>query len=213
MLSLYDRIAAGKTPDEENHGAYSEKLDAMRASLTALKAKNPQVVGWIYAENTGIDYPVLKGDDNDYYLRRALDGSHLVTGTIFADFRNTAPMAERNYIVYGHYMKDGSIFGCFEKYKNKSYYESHPVMYYFTPGGDYEIELFAGVLTSTSEFSYRTDMSDKRFAEMIDWAMEKSFFDSSVEVGPEDKIITLSTCSYEYENARCVLLGKLVLMN
>lgn len=175
----------------------------------SLKSYNPDVVGWIYCPDTEINYPVAQSDDNDYYLRRALDGSYLVTGTVFADYRNTEPLTERNYIVYGHYMKDGSIFGCFEKFENQSFYESHPVMYYFTPNQNYKIELFAGLLTNTEEFPYETDFSDGDFESLLIWAKDNSFFDSRIEAGIDDKIITLSTCSYEYENARTVLLGKL----
>lgn len=195
--------------NEETSAAQGEKLP-FAVDFDGLHKKNKDIVGWIYCEDTPINYPVVQSYDNDYYLRRDLEGNYLVTGTIFADYRNKKPQVDKNYIIYGHYMKNSSIFGCFEKYKEGEYYEKHPELLYFTPEGDYRIELFAGLITNTDEFPYKTDFSEEEFADFLKWAQEKSFIKTNVKVGAEDKIVTLSTCSYEYENARCVLLGKLV---
>lgn len=204
---------AGSGESESSPSADTTAKTPARAPFSVnfdkLLAFNPDVVGWLYCADTPLNYPVAQSDDNDYYLRRALDGSDLVTGTIFADCTCTAPMQDRNYILYGHYMRDGSIFGCFEKYYDQSYYEQHPVMYYYTPQGKYKIEIFAGLLTNTSEFPYRANFSDEDFEGFLGWARENSFIASDVAVGLEDKIISLSTCSYAYEEARTVILGRL----
>lgn len=195
-----------EAPAEES----TEEKKALPVSVDfeGLLQLNSDICGWIYCENTRISYPVVQSEDNDYYLRRGLDGKYLVTGTVFADYRNGKPCDTQNYIVYGHYMKDGSIFGCFEKYREREYYEAHPVMYYLTPNESYKVELFAGLLTDINTFPYKTDFGED-YGEFLKWTVENSFFSSDVSVSEDDRIMTLSTCSYEYENARCVLLGKL----
>ena len=171
----------------------------------ALKQENSDIVGWIYCPDTPINYPVVKGKDNNQYLRADVKGKYIVSGTIFADYRNNEVGKDKNYIVHGHNMKNATMFGTLVKYKEQSYYDAHPILYFLTPESNYIIELCAGTVVKDDADIYQTTPKENIVADIID----KSTFKSSVEITTEDNIITLSTCSYEFKNARYVLVGKL----
>lgn len=171
-----------------------------------LKQENSDIVGWIYCPDTPINYPVVKSNNNTQYIHADLKGKYLVSGTIFADYRNNEVGVDKNYIVYGHNMKNGTMFGTLVKYKEQSYYDAHPKLYFLTPKNNYIIELFAGTVVKHDADIYQTKLKSNTIADIID----KSTFNSSLEITTEDNIITLSTCSYEFNNARYVLIGKLI---
>lgn len=171
---------------------------------------NPDVVGWIYAEGTGIDYPAVQGRDNDYYLRRLFTGERNKLGSIFMDYRTSKDFSGKNTILYGHNMKDGSMFSSLTKYGNQNFYDKFPSMQLYTPAGDYEIELFAGFVVDGNYESVRFEFTDDNdFLSYIDTIRGESDFNSDINVSADDRIITLCTCSYEYDNARYTLFGKL----
>lgn len=175
-----------------------------------LLRKNSDVVGWLYCEDSVINYPVVQGDDNDEYLHKGLNGKYLRSGTLFVEAHNQRIGMDPNYIIYGHSMKNGSMFGMLLHYKKQSYYADHPVMYYLTPEGDYRIELFAGKVVKTTDPIYSVKDGSVEFYNHVQTLQEKSTFQSDVTISEQDTIVTLSTCSYEFDQARYVLLGKLV---
>lgn len=170
-----------------------------------LLAKYPDAVGWLYCEGTPINYPVMQSNDNNYYLRRLPDGTYNTAGSLFADYRCGAIGETSNYIIYGHNMKNGTMFSSLIKYKSQSYYDEHPVLYLFTPEGEYRIELIAGFVSKPTGEVYTTEQTYEQVLEYC----SKSTFVSNVSPGQEDVYITLSTCSYEYKNARYVVIGRL----
>ena len=121
-----------------------------------LLAQYPNAVGWLYCEGTTINYPVIQSDDNDYYLRRLPNGTHNTAGSLFADYRCGEIGETNNYIIYGHNMKNGTIFSSLTKYKSQSYYDEHPVLYFYTPVGDYKIELIGGFVSKPTGDVYNT---------------------------------------------------------
>lgn len=171
----------------------------------ALKKENSDIVGWIYCPDTPINYPIVKGKDNNQYLRTDLNGKYLVSGTLFADYRNGNIGDDRNYIVYGHNMKNSTMFGTLVKYKEQSYYDAHPILYFLTPNDNYVIELCAGAVVKRDSDIYITTPNENIVTDFI----AKSTFKSTVKIDKGESIITLSTCSYEFNNARYVLIGKL----
>lgn len=171
--------------------------------------ENCDVVGWLYCPDTVINYPIVQGDDNDYYLRRLLDGSDNIAGTLFIDTRNTGDFSDWNTVVYGHNMHNGTMFGTLTEYNSQEYYNAHPVMYLLTPLQNYKIEIIAGYVTSFDSEIYDIKNTIKERDTIVQTALDKKGFTSEVVITDNDRIITLSTCSYEYENARYVLLGVL----
>ena len=177
----------------------------IRIDFEALQTENNDIVGWIYCPDTPINYPVVKGKDNNQYLRADLKGKYLVTGTIFVDYRNGNIGADSNYILYGHNMKNSTMFGTLVKYKEQAYYNAHPIMYYLTPNGNYLIELFAGTVVKDDSDIYQLTPQQATVEDL----KAKSTFVSAFTTDITDSIITLSTCSYDFNNARYVLLGRL----
>ncbi len=175
-----------------------------------LLAECGDVVGWLYCADTPINYPVVQSSDNEYYLRRLLDGSYHINGTIFLDYRNSPDFSDWNSIIYGHNMKNDTMFGTLQKYKEQSYYEDHPVWYLLTPEKDYKIELIGGYTTpSTSADTYAIPDSSQGRDDLTEKARKESTFQTETDIGDSDRIVTLSTCAYEYEGARYVLVGVL----
>ena len=197
------------TPDETTEPTEPIEVAPITIDFASLLEQNSDVVGWIYCQDTPINYPVVQAKDNDKYLRRDLNGKYLVSGTVFVDYRNGAIGEDANYIVYGHNMKDGTMFSSLSKYKEQSYYDEHPVLYFLTPTGDYKIELYAGIVVKRDALIYMPNPDEKGFAEFLSNAKEKSTFKSEVEITENDTLITLSTCSYEYNHARYIVIGKL----
>ena len=174
-----------------------------------MKSKNKDIVAWIYSEGTPINYPIAQTVNNDYYLRRLIDGTYNQAGTIFMDYKNSNDFSDFNTIIYGHNMKNNSMFGTLTNYKNQDYYNEHKEMFLYTENKKFKIEIFAGFVTSSESDIYVYPKTSSTNKKLIDNALEKSTFSSKVEVSNEDKIITLSTCDYDFENARYVLLGVL----
>ena len=176
-----------------------------------LSAINGDIVAWLFAEGRSIDLPVVQGTDNDYYLNHLFDHQYNKLGTLFVDYQSEGDFSNKNTVIYGHNMSDGAMFSVLENYKDQVFYESFPEMDLFTPEGDYTIELFAGVVVSGDYRYIRLDFQDDvDYLSYIISLKEKSTFDSPVEVTPDDRIVTLSTCIYDFDNARYVLFGKLV---
>lgn len=171
---------------------------------------NPDIVGWIYSEGTPINYPIVQGTDNSYYLKHLYTGEYNGAGSIFLDSRNSSDFSDRHIVVYGHHIQNGSMFSSLTGYKKQDYYEAHPILYLMTPENNYEIEVFAGYVASVKDDAWQiTFDSEESFQAWIGRAIEKSTFSSNITPAVTDRIITLSTCSYEFDNARYVLVGRI----
>ena len=166
------------------------------------------MVAWLYCEGTPINYPVAQGYDNNQYLRHLLSGKYNTAGTLFADYRNAVIGVDHNYVVYGHNMNNGTMFGSLVKYKQQSYYDEHPTMYLLTPDKTYCIELISGYVTSVTSDAYKLNFdSDELVDKYVAEAIKKSTFKSNAEYETGDRLITFSTCFYEYTNSRYVVAG------
>ena len=184
-----------------------------QVDFEALWKINPDVVAWLYCEDTAINYPVVQRSDNEYYLRRLLDGTWNIAGTLFVDANNQPGFVDHNTIIYGHNLKDGSMFRCISEYKRQEYFDEHPVILLVTPEENYEIRLFAGYVADpkTPEDTWSTWFSNREaFQGWIDSTQARSTFSSDVEPTITDRFITLSTCSYEWDDARYVVVGVLL---
>ena len=179
----------------------------------SLIEQNGDVVGWLFCENTPINYPVLQSTDNNYYLRKMINKKYNIAGSIFMDYRSQSDMSSLNTIVYGHNMKNDTMFGTFTEYKKQSYYDEHPLLWFLTPEHNYKIELIAGYVTSSTSDVYKVFHIKDDLDNHIKASIKKSTFVSGVNIAEVDNIITLSTCSYEYSTARYVLIGNVKEIN
>ena len=156
-------------------------------------------------------YPVAQGEDNNEYLHHLLDGTYNSSGTLFLDCECGPEFSGANSIIYGHNMKDGSMFNSLHSYSDQAYYDAHPVMYLNTPKQNYKIEIFSAYICSYDSDTYTLSFaSAEEYAAWVAKMKSQSTFTSDTEVTVDDRVITLSTCTYEYDNARFVVQGKLV---
>ena len=208
-------IAIKKNENTENNEIMQDEniqkknILPIEVDFENLKEKNKDIIAWIYSENTPINYPVVKTSNNDYYLRRLIDGTYNQAGTLFVDYKNSSDFSDYNTIIYGHNMKNGAMFGTLTNYSNQEYYDEHKEIFFFTEDKNYKIVVFAGFTTSSESDIYKFPKTSNTNEKLINKAIKNSTFKSDIEVTSEDRIITLSTCSYSYENARYILLGVL----
>ena len=139
--SLQDAVVK---QDAETGQISAEDAAAGRIDVAELRRISGGAVAWIYSEDTVIDYPVMQGTDNSYYLTHLYDGTDNKVGAIFLDYRNSADFSDKNSVLYGHHMKSGKMFASLEGYKDQDYYNGHPHLFLYTQGRTYRIDLFAG---------------------------------------------------------------------
>lgn len=178
--------------------------------FAALKKMNANVVGWLYCKGTPINYPVVQSDDNSYYLNHLFDDQKNSSGAIFMDAMNAPDLSDANTIIYGHNMKNGTMFAALENYDSQKYYEAHPVMYYLTKDRNYKIDVFASYETSggSDAFTIFFD-SEQTYSNYLQQRWNLSQIDTSwLPMTADDNIVTLSTCSYDFDDARYVVQGK-----
>lgn len=179
--------------------------------IASLTSDYPDCVGWIYIEGTPIDYPIARAEDNSYYLRRLLTKEHNTAGTLFVDYRNTGTFADQNTIIYGHNMKNGSMFACLAEYRDPDYYAQHPAIWLFTPGGIYRAEIFSIYDTDAASNTYTFHFeTEEDFAAYLERIVHNAEYDTGVAVAPTDRILTLSTCVRGSDTQRHIVHAKLV---
>lgn len=181
-----------------------------QTDFSALRETAPDIVGWLTCQGTEIHYPVVRGEDNDYYLTHLPDGSENPGGALFLDCRSSADFSDAHSIIYGHAMKNGSMFAALAGYKEQAFYDEHPRMLLVTPEGRFTVELFSGYVADVEGTAWDLDFSSpEEWTQWLEETAERSAFQSEVRPAPRDRILTLSTCSYEFENARFVVHGVL----
>ncbi len=183
-------------PAEEGSAPLAPYQEALaQIDLTALREVNPEVVGWIMIPDTDISYPLLRGQDNSYYLNHTWDTSRNSVGAIFLDYRNSCPLTDFNSVIYGHKMNDQSMFGLLHQYKNEGFWAAHPVLYLLDDNGPRQYEIFAYYETGTMN-TYSLSFSDDAAKESyINECLAQSWLNTGIVPEPDDCILTLSTCT------------------
>lgn len=189
------------------------KEETFYVDFEKLLEMNSDVVGWIrFDEPSEINYPVVQGRDNEEYLKRTFEANTNKLGTLFVDVNNPGDFSGRNTFIYGHNMKNGSMFAQLLKYKDDSFYKEHPYFYIYTPDGKvrtYEI-FSAGVVKDTSD-SYIMDYADDAaFQTYIDYIKQQSAYPTSAEVTTASKIVSLSTCTNVRDDERFLVHGVMI---
>ncbi len=193
--------------------ADSSSTPTMRPQFVDLHAVNEQIVGWISVEGTKINNPILQSDDNDYYLNRNFKGEFSRAGSVFMDYRNDVTEMSRNTVIYGHAMKNDTMFGSLKKYLEQSYANDHSVIYVDTLYESYDIEVFAAYETTIDFYYIETDFDSKEaYMDYIEEVQSRSSIAMPTTISPDDQLITLSTCnnSVQSKDKRFVVHGKLV---
>ncbi len=178
-----------------------------------LKEMNPDIIGWIQSETIPeINYPVVHGPDNDYYLHRTFMGESNSAGSIFIEAQNKTDFSDVNTFVYGHNMKNNSMFGTLRNYKEESFYHGNEYFWIYTPQGNYRYKIFSCYephADSSETYTWWSDPCDE-FTDYLNRVKSYSKYDTGVVVKPTDRIVTLSTCTSRGSTYRFVAHGKMV---
>lgn len=191
--------------EEDPHIAELEQMD-----LEALREVNADVVGWIRIPDTDINYPLMQGEDNEYYLERTWNDQKSVTGSIFLEHRNSTELTDFNTIVYGHNMRDGSMFAGLRKFHQQAYWEKHPYVYIRSDLGVYRYEIFSSYLADVDSGTYGLAFSQEETRNrFLTNALENSVIETDISPEITDRILTLSTCSGIGYSTRWVVHARL----
>lgn len=214
--ALEELAVTERDPDVTKQQEEAEETSVLKPPITVdftpLKNVNEQVVGWIYVEAIPeISYPVVRGEDNDYYLHRTYEGTYNFAGTIFVDYENQGDFSDCNTLVYGHNMQNGSMFGKLKNFQKQETYDTSPYFWILTPEKNFRYEIFAAYSTPVDGEAYTLFLGPGQ--EFLEYAQRmkanSQVAASDVTFDVRDKIVTLSTCTGN-EATRYVVQGKLV---
>lgn len=178
-----------------------------------LYAMNQDLIGWLTIGGTTVDYPVMwTPQDTEYYSHRGFDGSDSSNGLLFMDGASSVAEEGGNLIIYGHNMKNGSMFADLMEYGKESYYEEHPTIQFDTLYETRTYEVAAVAKTNNIEllpFGY-TGADEAKFTQAVEAMEANALYDTGVELNYGDDCLTLATCDYSVDNGRLVVLAKRV---
>ena len=180
---------------KENDGIQEEQISV---DFETLKSKNPDVVAWLKVNNTDIEFPVVRGTDNDYYLTHNLNKEYNKNGWIFMDYRNKLDGTDLNTIIYGHNMKNNLMFGTLKNVLEKQWYENDENRYitFITEKENVKYEIFSIYEIEEEEYSIQTYFkSEQEYVKFLNTLKDRSIMDFNVELSKDDRILTLSTCT------------------
>lgn len=191
----------------------------LQLKYAKLYATNPDFVGYLSADGVGLNLPVVQTTDDEKYLSKNFYGKSTKYGCPFVTHLNNIETLDTNTVIFGHHMNDGTVFGALDKYKTIEGFKKAPVITFNTLYQDYQWKVIAAFVTNAYEKDdngyvfryYFTSLStEERYAAYLNELAQRSIYDTGVDVLPSDKILTLSTCSHEFEDARFVVVARLV---
>lgn len=198
--SLYEQLKPQENTDSGTDGDTDY--------LAGPRKINPDTVAWLTIPDTAIDFPVVQSEENEFYLNHDFEKNSSVYGVPFLDYRCNADFTDFNSIIYSHNIKGERMFAGLLRFQEEDYFDSHSCGYMTTEHEQYKINFIACLITESDSFIYNTVFLTEK--EKIDFlnSIEKNAVQSRDFSDLQNgKIVTLSTCSYEFENARTVLIG------
>lgn len=194
--------------DEDSSITEAEKVISERFAFLQSEI-NTDILAWVKIPGTAIDYPVVKGIDNDFYIDHDIYKRPARAGSIFMDFRNEGLGEDIHTILYGHNMRDGSMFKNLVSYNDEDFLLNHNIIEFHTIYEETKWEIFSVYSTETDFYYIETNFPTiNDYASFLKSIKDRSFFDIDVDVSIDDQILTLSTCSYETDDSRFVVHAK-----
>ena len=186
--------------------------EMLGVNMKGLKEKNNEIIGWLFFENEDISYPILRSEDNEKYYRTAYDNTKTTAGSIFMESLNTPDFSDLHTIIYGHNMKNLSMFGKLKYYKeNDDYYDSHKYFQIIMPDRKYRYEVIAYKdVDAEGDFYTIYKKGSKDFKNFIeDKILKGSLINNNVELNDDSQIVSLSTCTASDEKRFAVSAVKI----
>ncbi len=174
----------------------------------ALLAEAPDVVGWLWIPDSEISYPLVQGADNDQYLHQTYNGVQNSSGSIFLDYRCSSDLSDWNTVIYGHNMKNGSMFGSLDAYADQDYFDTHPLLYIFTPDRILKYRVFSAYVTEYDSETY--DLSGEDRAAYVQYALDSSAVQGGRDQETAAPLLLLSTCTSRTRTERFVVHAVLI---
>lgn len=214
--------AGAETEEAEGDGktdfaALGIEIPEKNLDWEALQEENPHIYAWLYIPGTDIDYPILQHpDEARYYLRRGVDGQSSTAGCIFTEHYNETDFTDLNTVIYGHNMRNGTMFASLHNYENLGFFEENPYVYIYLPTGVLVYEVFAAYEGGDQHLLFSYDSTTpEAFQRYLDAVFDirdmGAHFREGLEVTGEDHIISLSTCVRGENSSR--YLVQAVLLN
>lgn len=171
-------------------------LDLEQLNWQSLWEINPDVVGWIRIPNTSVEYPILQAEDNQYYLDKTWKKEPNVVGSIFMECQNRPDLSQFNTLIYGHNMRDGSMFSALRQYQEKTYWEEHPSIYIAVEHEVRRYDVFAAYEAGVWDITYGLELEKEEDQQrFLAYGLEKSSYETGIVPTVGDEILTLSTCT------------------
>ena len=205
---IYDKSAEYKKADK----SYEKiRLEKENENNNNLYHKYEDYRGWIKVDNTNIDYPIVQGKDNEFYLDKDINKNYVSSGSIFMNYLNNE-FNDENTVLFGHHMRNKTMFAQLKKYEDKEFfYDNNDIEIEIKDGKILKYKVFSAYVTDANDNYIKTKFDNKTdYKEFLERIKSKSIYKSNIDVNEDDKIITLSTCSYEFDDARMVVHGKLL---
>lgn len=172
---------------------------------------NQDIKGWIIIPDTHIDYPVVQAADNDYYLRRTVEGTANNAGSIFLDYRVKTPFITGNSIIYGHNQRNSQMFHDLMNYSDYRYYQEHDLINLYTPDGNHLYQIYSAYVAGSQSNTYAIyQPGSPLYEDYLLYTKNASLYDTGISVGADDIILTLSTCTNEHDEERFVVHAKYI---
>lgn len=208
-----------KDPDQEDEKQTETELTTEAESerdnfdYDSLLAINSDCIGWIRIDDTTIDYPIVQAADNTYYLHHNFNQDSAICGSIFMDYRNDVDLSGEHLILYGHQMKDGSMFKQLNGYKDKDFYKEHSEITLYLRNKKYTYDVVAVYVTNIAKSGgYYNYLHRNTRTEQIEYLQKKmaayQLYDTGLTVTESDELLSLSTCEYSSTNGRLIVLAK-----
>ena len=181
------------------------------SSLNQLQKQYDEMIGWIIIDNTKVDYPIMQADNNEFYLTHNYKGSKLRAGSIFLDYRNDPLLNDRHSIIYGHDLRNGSMFGQLHQYEEQSFTDANRSFTIELANKRLTLEVFSAYQTTTDFYYIETEFTNESYEQFIETIKNKSVITYEGNINVTDQIITLSTCvSDDSGDERFVVHAKVV---
>lgn len=182
----------------------------IRVDFEALWQEGEDIVAWLYCPDTVINYPIVFSGDNEYYLYRLPNGQWNRAGSLFLDYQNDRNFLDYNSVVYGHNMKDDSMFGTLMYYQDPAYWKEHPVLYLLTPYQYYRVDVAAMLeVEASNQLIYSSPWDPLEQQQLLDYIRQEALYDTGVELDVDHSLLTLSTCITVSSSRRYVLIGRM----
>lgn len=211
---LYSNLAAVRTQNKQPEIALQSSVQPTSRNLYL---ENSDMVGWILIEGTGIDYPVMQTPaDPNYYLKHDFERNYTDYGCPFMQADCDALCPSDNLIIYGHNMKDGSMFADLAKYRSKDFWQSHKTVWFDTALGSSAYEIFAVIHTTVQAdaadafpfYRFVNAASPEEYADYVSICQARALYDTGISAQYGDKLLTLSTCDNITDDGRLLVIAK-----